>query len=68
MIKVGDTVIFDSEVFPEDACLNGSIVKVLSKDDYTEEELKFEDEMLLIEFDDGTTMDVEIHELREISK
>ena len=68
MIKVGDRVIFDSEVDPDDAHLNGSVVKVLAKDDYTEEELEFEEEMVLIEFDDGTTMDVDIHELKEMEE
>ena len=66
MIKVGDKVIFNSDVWPDFAHLNGSIVKVLGKDDYTEEELEFEDETVWIEFDDGTTMDVDIHELKEI--
>ncbi len=66
MIKIGDRVIFNSKVDPDDAYLNGSVVKVLAKDDYMEEELEFEEEMVLIEFEDGTTMDVEIHELSEI--
>jgi len=66
MIKVGDKVIFDSDVDPDDAHLNGSIVTVLAKDNYTNEELEFEEEMVFIKFDDGTTMDVDIHELKEI--
>lgn len=64
MIKIGDMVIFDSTVDPDDAHLNGSIVKVLAMGEYTQDD--FRDKMSLIEFDDGYTMDVETHELREI--
>ena len=68
MIKVGDKVTVIEMVFPEDDHLVGSIVTVLAKDDYTEEELEFEEEMVFIEFADGTTMDVEIECLLEIEE
>ncbi len=64
MIKIGDKVIFESEVDPDDAHLNGSVVKVLAMGKYIQDD--FEDKMALIEFDNGDTMDVEVHELREI--
>ncbi len=66
MIKVGDDVIIIEMVFPEDDHLVGSTVKVLAKDDYTTEELEYEEEMVFIKFADGTTMDVEIECLEEI--
>ena len=65
-MKVGDKVTVIEMVFSEDDHLVGSIVTVLAKDDYTIEELEFEEEMVYIEFDDGTTMDVEIECLEEI--
>jgi len=65
MIKVGDKVIFDSEVDPDDVHLNGSVVKVLTMD-IIEEGAMFNDAMVLIEFDNGDIMDVDIHELKEI--
>lgn len=55
MIKVGDEVIFSSDVDPDEAYLNGSVVKVLAIDT-----------VVLIEFNDGLTIDVELHELKEI--
>ena len=64
MIKIGDKVIFESEVDPDDAHLNGSVVKVLAMGKYTQDD--FEDKMALIEFDNGDTIDVEVHELKEI--
>ncbi len=64
MIKIGDKVIFESEVDPDDAHLNGSVVKVLAMGKYIQDD--FEDKMALIEFDNGNTMDVEVHELKEI--
>ena len=65
MIKIGDKVIFDSEVDPDDAHLNGSTVKVLTME-CIEEGALFNDMMVLIEFNNGDIMDVDIHELREI--
>ncbi len=64
MIKIGDKVIFESEVDPDDAHLNGSVVKVLAMGKYTQDD--FEDKMALIEFNNGDTIDVEVHELKEI--
>jgi len=64
MIKIGDKVIFNSTVDPDDAHLNGSVVKVLAMGEYTKDD--FMDKMALIEFDNGDTMDVETHELEEI--
>jgi len=67
MIKIGDKVIFDSEINPDYVHLNGSVVKVLAIGDYERKEIGFEDQIALIEFDDGMTLDVEIHEeLKEI--
>jgi len=68
MIKIGDKVIFDSEIDPDYVHLNGSVVKVLAIGDYERKEIGFEDQIALIEFDDGMTLDVEIYkELKEIN-
>ena len=67
MIKVGDRVTIIEMVFEEDDHLVGSIVTVLAKDDYTEEELEFEEETVLIQFADGITMDVEIECLEKVN-
>lgn len=62
MIKVGDEVIFSSDVDPDEAYLNGSIVKVLVID------TKCDDTIFLIVFNDGLTIDVKLHELKEIGE
>ena len=64
MIKIGDRVIFNSTVDPDDAHLSGSVVKILAMGERSREDIK--DKYSLIEFDGGYTMDVETHELRKI--
>ena len=66
MFNVGDKAVFDSGLNPEEAHLNGSVVKILKVEDFAQEGEE-EDLLILIEFEDGETMDVDGHELRAIS-